>query len=115
MNKAQLVEALAPRLGGREQAAEALDAVLDTIARAVVNGERVSVTGFGSFERVHRPAHYARNPQNGERVRVKKTHVPKFRAGQRFKDLTSGRTRLPRKGLAIGKAPKGTYTKVSPK
>ncbi|MGW2327276.1 HU family DNA-binding protein [Streptomyces sp. NPDC001700] len=109
MNKAQLVEAIADKVGGRQQAAEAVDAVLDAIVRAVVGGDRVSVTGFGSFEKVERPARYARNPQTGERVRVKKTSVPRFRAGQGFKDLVSGSKKLPRGGeVAVKKAPKGS-------
>ncbi|WP_431777022.1 HU family DNA-binding protein [Streptomyces cucumeris] len=109
MNKAQLVEAIADKLGGRQNAAEAVDAVLDAIVRAVVGGDRVSVTGFGSFEKVERPARYARNPQTGERVRVKKTSVPRFRAGQGFKDLVSGSKKLPRGGeVAVKKAPKGS-------
>ncbi|MQY39395.1 Integration host factor subunit beta [Streptomyces sp. RB17] len=111
MNKAQLVEAIADKVGGRQQAAEAVDHVLDAIVRAVVAGERVSVTGFGSFEKVDRPARYARNPQTGERVRVKKTSVPRFRAGQGFKDLVSGSKKLPRGGeVAVKKAPKGSLT-----
>ncbi|MFI0814140.1 HU family DNA-binding protein [Streptomyces sp. NPDC021098] len=109
MNKAQLVEAIADKVGGRQQAADAVDAVLDAIVRAVVGGDRVSVTGFGSFEKVERPARYARNPQTGERVRVKKTSVPRFRAGQGFKDLVSGSKKLPRGGeVAVKKAPKGS-------
>ncbi|MGW1029664.1 HU family DNA-binding protein [Streptomyces sp. NPDC002577] len=109
MNKAQLVEAIADKVGGRQQAADAVDAVLDAIVRAVVGGERISVTGFGSFEKVDRPARYARNPQTGERVRVKKTSVPRFRAGQGFKDLVSGTKKLPRGGeVAVKKAPKGS-------
>ncbi|MER6467844.1 HU family DNA-binding protein [Streptomyces collinus] len=111
MNKAQLVEAIAEKVGGRQQAAEAVDHVLDAIVRAVVAGERVSVTGFGSFEKVDRPARYARNPQTGERVRVKKTSVPRFRAGQGFKDLVSGSKKLPRGGeVSVKKAPKGSLT-----
>lgn len=111
MNKAQLVEAIADKMGGRQQAADAVDAVLDAIVRAVVSGDRVSVTGFGSFEKVDRPARYARNPQTGERVRVKKTSVPRFRAGQGFKDLVSGSKKLPRGGeVAVKKAPKGSLT-----
>ncbi|MDQ1022503.1 DNA-binding protein HU-beta [Streptomyces umbrinus] len=111
MNKAQLVEAIADKVGGRQQAAEAVDAVLDAIVRAVVSGNRVSVTGFGSFEKVDRPARYARNPQTGERVRVKKTSVPRFRAGQGFKDLVSGSKKLPRGGeVAVKKAPKGSLS-----
>ncbi|MFZ4234338.1 HU family DNA-binding protein [Streptomyces murinus] len=111
MNKAQLVETIAEKVGGRQQAAEAVDHVLDAIVRAVVAGERVSVTGFGSFEKVDRPARYARNPQTGERVRVKKTSVPRFRAGQGFKDLVSGSKKLPRGGeVSVKKAPKGSLT-----
>ncbi|MFI9154773.1 HU family DNA-binding protein [Streptomyces sp. NPDC053367] len=110
MNKAQLVEAIADKLGGRQQAADAVDAVLDAIVRATVAGDRVSVTGFGSFEKVERPARYARNPQTGERVRVKKTSVPRFRAGQGFKDLVSGTKKLPKGDIAVKKAPKGSLT-----
>jgi DNA-binding protein HU-beta len=111
VNKAQLVEAIADKVGGRQQAADAVDAVLDAIVRATVAGERVSVTGFGSFEKVDRPARYARNPQTGERVRVKKTSVPRFRAGQGFKDLVSGSKKLPRGGeVAVKKAPKGSLS-----
>lgn len=115
MNKAQLVEAIADKLGGRQQAADAVDAVLDAIVRATVAGERVSVTGFGSFEKVDRPARYARNPQTGERVRVKKTSVPRFRAGQGFKDLVSGSKKLPKGGeVSVKKAPKGSLSGPPP-
>lgn len=110
MNKAQLVEAVAEQLGGRRAAAEAVDAVLDAIVRATVAGDRVSVTGFGTFERVDRSARYARNPQTGERVRVKKTSVPRFRPGQGFKDLVSGAKKLPKTGPSVKKAPKGSLT-----
>ncbi|MFP1627802.1 HU family DNA-binding protein [Streptomyces sp. 5K101] len=115
MNKAQLVEAIADKLGGRQQAADAVDAVLDAIVRATVAGDRVSVTGFGSFEKVDRPARYARNPQTGERVRVKKTSVPRFRAGQGFKDLVSGTKKLPKGGeVSVKKAPKGSLMAGAP-
>ncbi|MCH5584515.1 HU family DNA-binding protein [Shimazuella sp. AN120528] len=112
MNKAQLVEAIADKVGGRQQAAYAVDHVLDAIVREVVAGSgRVSVTGFGSFEKVDRPARYARNPQTGERVRVKKTSVPRFRAGQGFKDLVSGSKKLPHEDeISVRKAPKGSLT-----
>lgn len=111
MNKAQLIEAVADKMGGRQQAADAVEAVLDAIVRAVVKGERVLVTGFGSFEKVDRPARYARNPQTGERVRGKKTSVPRFRAGQGFKDLTTGSKKLKKGTPAVRKAPKGSLTR----
>ncbi|GGV33109.1 hypothetical protein GCM10010495_57320 [Kitasatospora herbaricolor] len=110
MNKAQLVEAVAEQLGGRKAAAEAVDAVLDTMVRAVVAGDRVSVTGFGTFEKVERSARFARNPQTGEKVKVKKTSVPRFRPGQGFKDLVSGSKKLPKEGPSVKKAPKGSLT-----
>ncbi|RAG82784.1 DNA-binding protein [Streptacidiphilus pinicola] len=110
MNKAQLVEAVAEQLGGRRAAAEAVDAVLDTIVRAVTAGDRVSVTGFGTFEKVDRAARFARNPQTGDRVKVKKTAVPRFRPGQGFKDLVSGSKKLPKSGVSVRKAPKGSLT-----
>ncbi len=56
MNKSQLIEAVAAKLGGRQQAADAVDAVLDAMVRAVDAGERVSVTGIGSFEKADRSA-----------------------------------------------------------
>lgn len=110
MNKGQLVEAVAGQLGSRTAAEEAVDTVLDAMVRAVVAGDRVSVTGFGTLEKVQRPARYARNPQTGERVRVKKSTVPRFRPGQGFKDLVSGDRKLPKQGPSIMKAPKGTLT-----
>ncbi|MFF1702402.1 HU family DNA-binding protein [Streptomyces sp. NPDC058252] len=112
-NKADLVEAVESKLGGRQAAVGAVDAVLDAIVRAVVAGDRVTITGFGSVEKVERPARYARNPRTGERVRVKKTSVPRFRPGQRFKDLVSGTKKLPKSGeSAVRKAPKGSLTAI---
>jgi DNA-binding protein HU-beta len=110
LNKAHLVVAVAEQLGGRKAAAEAVDAVLDTMVRAVVAGDRVSVTGFGTFEKVDRSARFARNPQTGEKVKVKKTSVPRFRPGQGFKDLVSGSKKLPKEGPSVKKAPKGSLT-----
>ncbi len=71
MNKAQLVEAIADKLGGQQQAAHAVDAVLDAMVRAVVAGERVSVAGIGSFERLDRTARNAGKPQTNERAPAK--------------------------------------------
>ncbi|MFF5447155.1 HU family DNA-binding protein [Streptomyces sp. NPDC012888] len=109
VNKAALVEAVALKLGSRQSAVDAVDAVLDAIIRAVVAGDRVSITGFGSFEKVERSPRYGRNPQTGERLRVKKTSAPRFRPGQGFKDLVSGVKKLPKAGeVAVRKTPKGS-------
>jgi DNA-binding protein HU-beta len=95
MNKSQLVDAIAGQIeGGRSAATLAVDAVFDAIQRAVSDGERVMISGFGVFERVDRAARTARNPATGESVQVAETRVPKFRPGKEFKDYVSG-ARLP--------------------
>ena len=97
MNKAELVNTLAGRLGGNKKAAgEALNAVIDTVYRAVAKGEKVTITGFGSFERVQRGARTGRNPATGQTIPVKKSVAPKFRPGQEFKNVVSGSKKLPR-------------------
>ncbi|WP_327074467.1 HU family DNA-binding protein [Kitasatospora purpeofusca] len=115
VNKQQLINRLAPQLGGRRAAALALDAVLDTIVRAVVAGDTVSVTGFGRFEASDRATRLARNPQTGERVQVPAYRAPAFRAGERFKDLVAQRRELPSTGNSIRKDPKGTYVSAPEK
>ena len=97
MNKAELIEALSGRLGDRKSATAALDAVLAEIQNAVTKGDKVSITGFGVFEKRVRAARTARNPRTGESVKVKKTSVPAFRPGASFKEL-----------VAAGKLPKAT-------
>ncbi|AVT32215.1 DNA-binding protein [Plantactinospora sp. BC1] len=97
MNKAELIEALAARLGDRKTATSALDAVLAEVQAAVTKGDRVAITGFGVFEKRVRGARTARNPRTGESVKVKKTSVPAFRPGAGFKEM-----------VASGKAPKNT-------
>ncbi len=95
MNKAELIDALAARLGDKKSAASALDAVLAEIQTAVTKGDKVAITGFGVFEKRVRAARTARNPRTGESVKVKKTSVPAFRPGASFKDQ-----------VASGKVPK---------
>ena len=97
MNKAQLVEALSTRLGeDKKRVATTVDAFLDTVYRTVQKGEKVALTGFGVFEKRDRAARTARNPATGEKVRVKKTSVPAFRAGQEFKNVVNGSKNLPK-------------------
>ena len=97
MNKTELIETLSGRLGDRKAATAALDAVLNEIQEAVTKGDKVSITGFGVFEKRVRAARTARNPRTGESVKVKKTSVPAFRPGATFKEL-----------VAAGKLPKAT-------
>src|SRR4029450_4056123 len=92
VNKAELTDALAGRLGDKKAATAALDAVLAEIQSAVTKGDKVAITGFGVFEKRVRGARTARNPRTGEAVKVKKTSVPAFRAGAGFREMVaSGR------------------------
>jgi DNA-binding protein HU-beta len=95
VNKAELIEAMSGRLGDRKSATAALEAVLTEIQNAVTKGDKVSIAGYGVFEKRDRAARTARNPRTGEAVKVKKTAVPAFRPGQTFKEL-----------VAAGKLPK---------
>jgi DNA-binding protein HU-beta len=97
VNKSQLIDALAARYeGNRKAAAHALESVLDTITREVAKGEKVAITGFGSFEKRVRDARWVRNPRTGERIKAKKTAVPKFSPGAELKAVVSGAKKLPK-------------------
>jgi DNA-binding protein HU-beta len=103
VNKAELIDALAVRLGDKKSASSALDALLTEIQMAVTKGDKVAITGFGVFEKRVRAARTARNPRTGESVKVKKTAVPAFRAGTSFKDqVASGK--VPKAAPAARKA-----------
>lgn len=96
VSKAQLVDAVSQRVGDRKVATAAVEEVIDFIIRSVDSGERVTVTGFGSFEPRERAARTARNPRTGETVAVKKTVVPAFRPGTLFRDVVAGTRKLPK-------------------
>ena len=101
MNKSQLIDTLAARFeGNRKAAAHALESVLDTITREVAKGEKVAITGFGSFEKKVRDARWVRNPSTGQRMKAKKKAVPNFKPGAQLKDVVSGAKKLPAITLA---------------
>src|SRR5262245_4614758 len=114
VNKAELVEPRAGRLGDKKSAAAALDAVLNEIQSQVTKGERVAITGFGVFEKRVRGARTARNPRTGEAVKVKKTSVPAFRAGASFKDMVAA-GRVPKAAKAAAPAKKTVAKTVAKK
>lgn len=96
MNKRDLIDAISGRIGDKKTATEAVNAVLDTIQKTVARGDKVSITGFGVFEKQVRPARTARNPATGAAVKVPKTSVPKFRAGADFKAVVNAKRRTAR-------------------
>ena len=91
MNKADLIDELARRMGGDHQlATEALENTLDIIVRTVAAGESITIMGFGIFEKKARAARVARNPHTGESIPVPPTYSPVFRPGQYFKGVIQG-------------------------
>jgi DNA-binding protein HU-beta len=115
VNKSQLIDTLADRFeGNRKQAAHALESVIDTITREVAKGEKVAITGFGSFEKRIRDARWVRNPRTGERIKAKKTAIPKFSAGADLKAVVSGAKKLPKLTLNAAQKATGTAKKSAP-
>ena len=108
VNKADLVKELEKTFGSRKAANDALEAVLDTIIREVVRGGKVSITGFGTFDRVERAARTGRNPHTGTSVRIPKAKAPRFRAGTSFKAYVRKPSTLPKNATATGRAAAGS-------
>ena len=104
MNKAELVAALESRLGSKKAAAEALEAIVDTIQRTVARGEKVAISGFGSFEKAARGPRVGRNPRTGATVKIKKTSVPRFKPGTAFKGYVADPRSLPKVAAAAKSA-----------
>lgn len=94
MNKRELIEATHKEMcrdSGYDKitAERAVEGLLKTIERTLANGEKVSITGFGTFEAVQKKATTARNPRTGETVQVPAKTVPKFKAGKQLKEIVN--------------------------
>lgn len=91
MNKAELIEVVAARIdASKKDAGEAVQAVVDAITEAVAKGQKVSISGFGVFEKAARPARTYRTPSTGAAVQKLATAVPKFRPGGDFRAFVAG-------------------------
>lgn len=87
MNKGELVDRIAQRATVTKKQADAvLSAAIETIMEAVSEGDKVTLVGFGSFERRHRKEREGRNPKTGDKMVIPETEVPAFSAGKLFKD-----------------------------
>ncbi|MCG2685852.1 HU family DNA-binding protein [Candidatus Parcubacteria bacterium] len=70
----------------KAEAGRSLDAALGGIRGALARGEKVTVTGFGTFEVRQRAARMGRNPQTGAPLHIPATKTPAFKAGKGLKD-----------------------------
>ena len=87
MNKSELVTTLAEKAEVSKKDAEAMiDAFVSTVTGTLKSGGEVALTGFGTFSAKDRAARQGINPQTGEKIQIKATTVPKFKAGKGLKD-----------------------------
>ena len=94
MNKSELVDALADQTAmTKADAARAIDALFSTdggiLAKALRKGDRVQITGFGTFEAKQRKARTGRNPRTGATIQIAASKSPGFRAGKGLKDAVN--------------------------
>ena len=90
MNKTELIAEVALKAGlSKKDAEKALNATVDAITEALVNGEKVQLVGFGGFETKKREARMGRNPKTKEAIEIPASCVPTFKAGKALKDIVS--------------------------
>ena len=90
MNKTQLVEAVALKADLKKKDAEAaVSAVLEAIADALVEGDKIQIVGFGTFEVKARAARRGHNPLTGEKIQIPAAKHPAFSASKALKDAVN--------------------------
>lgn len=90
MNKAELVKKMAEKSDlTKADAEKALNAFVESIEEGLVNGDRIQLVGFGSFEVRERAARKGRNPQTKQEIIIKASKAPIFKVGKALKDLVN--------------------------
>ena len=90
MNKAELVELIANKTGtSKKQSEECIDLLVNAITKSVAKGEKVTLVGFGTFERRDRRARKGRDPRSGTEINIPAKKVPAFSAGKQFKQAVN--------------------------
>ena len=90
MNKAELVELIANKTGtSKRESEECVDLVITAITKSVAKGEKVTLVGFGTFERRDRRAREGRDPRSGPEIDIPAKKVPAFSAGKHFKQAVN--------------------------
>jgi DNA-binding protein HU-beta len=88
MNKAELIDTISTSMDlPRGQAERLVNAVFDEIVAAMKRGDKVNLSGFGTFVVSDRAARTGRNPKTGEPIDIPASKAPKFRAGKALKDM----------------------------
>ena len=90
MNKTELVATVAENAGLTKKDAERIiNASIDAITAALAKGEKVQISGFGTFESKEREARIGRNPHTKEEIHIPATRVPGFKASKALKDIVA--------------------------
>ena len=90
MKKTELIAAIAEQSGlSKKDAEKALTATIDTIIKAVADGDKIQLTGFGTFEQRQRNARTGCDPRTGKTIEIPASKVPAFKAGKGFKDIVN--------------------------
>lgn len=90
MNKTDLIAAAAEKAGISKKDAERLiNAAIDTVVAALAAGERVQISGFGTFEAKEREARVGRNPRTKQTIEIPATRTPAFKASKALKDTVA--------------------------
>lgn len=91
MNKSDLIAKVAAKTDlTKKAAADAVEAVLESISEALVAGDRVTLVGFGTFEVRDRAARRGVNPSTGQPIQIPASRVPAFKAGRSLRDSVAG-------------------------
>lgn len=91
MNKTELVAAVAEKTGmTKAAAAEAVNALLDTVTNTLAAGEDIAMPGFGTFTVRERAARTGRNPQTGAEMQIEASKAPAFKPGKTLKAAVNG-------------------------
>ena len=87
MNKAELIDAVAESADiSKAAASRAVDGMVAAITGALQKGDQVAMVGFGTFSNDYRKTRKGRNPQTGEKIKIKGKNVVKFKVGKTLKD-----------------------------
>jgi len=91
MNRQNLIDAIAADTEASKAATDRfLDSLINQVQKAVASGDKVKLTGFGSFEKAAVSARTGRNPKTGATIKIPSTFRPKFMPGATFKECVKG-------------------------
>ena len=90
MNKTELIAVVAEKAElSKKDAEKAIKAFTDAVSEELVKGGKIQLVGFGTFEVAERAAREGRNPLTGEKMKIKASKAPKFKAGKALKDAVN--------------------------